>query len=539
MNPTNTSIVSAKGIEEYQAEWGRPQVIHLLKRTMFGATQADIDYFSKKTHSEAVDELLTAQPYPKVLPQNHYDTATYTDPQGIKLGETWVKANYGDGTVSSYRRSSYKRWWFEQMINQPRSIHEKMILFWHNHFATETVDVDDARYVYKHHETLRNNALGNFKKFVKEICIDPAMLRYLNGERSTKTAPDENFAREIQELFCVGKGPDSKYTEADVKAAARLFTGWQNNGTTISSTFNAGRHDDTDKQFSAFYGNKLIKGRKAADGANEVDDFLDMIFAVEEVSKFIVRRIYTFFVYFEITDTVEKNIITPLAKIFRDNKFEVKPVLSALFKSDHFLDSVYFGAMIKSPLDSIVGMIREFNIVIPRDNAATLVDRYNLYSDMVNLGNTMQQNLGDPPNVAGWSAYYQEPGFYELWVNSDTYPKRSIFADNVLNNGYKRNAQAVVADPIAWAKGLKNPDDPNLLIQQTLEILYRIPLDKTTTDQAKKDILLSGQSTDYYWTEIWNAHIAKPNDTNARNMVLTRLRSLLRYFASLPEYQLA
>jgi uncharacterized protein (DUF1800 family) len=539
MNPTNTSIVSVKGVNEYQGVWGRTQVIHLLKRTMFGASQADIDYFSKKTLSEAVDELLADQPYPKVLPLNYYDTATYIDPQGIKLGETWVKAIYGDGTVNSNRRSSFKRWWMQQMINQSRSINEKMILFWHNHFATETADIDDARYIYKHHETLRTNALGNFKKLVKDITIDPAMLRYLNGERNTKTAPDENYGRELQELFCLGKGPDSKYTEADVKAAARVLTGWQNNGTTITSIFTASRHDETDKQFSAFYGNKIIKGRKAADGANEVDDLLNMIFEQEEVSKFIVRRLYIFFVYSEIDTNVEKNVITPLAKLLRDNKFEVKPVLSALFKSDHFLDSVYFGSSIKSPIDLVVGMIREFNIKLPTEQTA-LVDLYNLMVDMVRQGEIMQQNLGDPPNVAGWSAYYQEPNFYELWVNSDTFPKRNQFSDTVLNGtGYRRNAQAIAADPVAWVKGLKNPEEPNLLIEQSLEILYRIPLDKATTDQAKKDILLSGQASDYYWTEIWNAHIAKPNDTNARNMVLTRLRSLFRYFVSLPEYQLA
>ncbi|MFN3849944.1 MAG: DUF1800 family protein [Spirosomataceae bacterium] len=538
---TTKTTVSTKGISEYKGAWTRTQVIHLLKRTMFGAKQSDIDYFLRKTLSETVDELLKPQADPSP-PLNYYETATYQDPQGIKLGETWINAIYGDGTVNSLRRNSYKRWWIQQLANQQRSIHEKMILFWHNHFASETADVDDARFMYKHHMTLRKNALGNFKTFVREITVDPAMLRYLNGERNTKTAPDENYARELQELFCIGKGPDSKYTEGDVKAAARVLTGFRNNRDNSGlnfSFFDITRHDTTDKQFSAFYGNKVVKGMQGANaGELELDELLNMIFAVEEVSKYIVRRIYTFFVYYAIDSSVEQNVIAPLAKIFRDNKFEIKPVLSALFKSEHFNDSIYFGASIKSPLDLIIGNIREFNITLPSEKNF-VVDLYNLCGDMLNQGTNMQQNLGDPPNVAGWSAYYQEPGFYELWVNSDTFPKRNQFSDTVLNNGYTRNQQKINADLIAFARGLKNPEDPNLLIEQSLEILYRIPLAAETINQVKKDILLSGQSSDYYWTEIWEAFLAKPNDTNARNMVLTRLKNLYRYFVSLPEYQLA
>ena len=129
------------------------------------------------------------------------------------------------------------------MINQGTSIHEKMILFWHNHFATETLDIGDARYVYKHHMLLRKYALGNFKEFVKEITIDPAMLRYLNGYLNNKNSPDENYARELQELFTLGKGPKSNYTEGDVKAAARVLTGYTVNATIISSVFDPNRHD--------------------------------------------------------------------------------------------------------------------------------------------------------------------------------------------------------------------------------------------------------------------------------------------------------
>ena len=225
------------GIDEYKGEWKTAQISHLLKRTMFGSSPDDIAYFQKKTVSQTIDELL-ATPSPVEPPLNYYDTADYKDPQGIKFGETWVNAIFGDGTVNSRRRASYKYWWAIQMATQKRNINEKMVLFWHNHFATEINDVDDARFVYVHNTVLRKYTIGNFKDFVRQITLDPAMLRYLNGRLNTKNAPDENYGRELQELFTLGKGSGSKYTEDDVKAAARVLTGFNINNDRIVYTFN-------------------------------------------------------------------------------------------------------------------------------------------------------------------------------------------------------------------------------------------------------------------------------------------------------------
>ena len=524
------------GIDEYKGVWSTEQITHLLKRTMFGANPDDINYFKSKTLNQAVDELLQPQILPDP-PLNFYDTAEYKDPQGIKFGETWVNAIYGDGTVNSRRRASYKYWWVMQMTNQKRNIHEKMVLFWHNHFSTEMNEVDDARYVYLYNTVLRKNALGNFKDFVRQITLDPAMLKYLNGRLNTKNAPDENYGRELQELFTIGKGAGSKYTEDDVKAAAKVLTGYGINGDKMTFTTNVNNHDTSDKKFSAFYNNTIIKGIAGANFDKELDDMLTMIFSVEEVSKFICRKFYQYFVYYDLTPAVEKDIIEPLAKIFRDNKFEIKPVISALLKSQHFFYPNVYGSTIKSPLDLVIGTLREFNIQFPSPTTY-LQEYYNLFGEVVRQGQIMQQDIGDPPNVAGWPAYYQEPLFYEIWVNSDTYPKRNQYTDSLILNGFTKNGRKIQLDVIAFAKKLVNPDDPNLLIAQSLEILYKIPVSKELIEQVKKDILLSGQSTDYYWTELWNTMIQKPNDTNNLNMVTTRLRNLYKYLLALPEYQL-
>lgn len=525
------------GIDEYKGVWGTEQVTHLLKRTMFGANPDDVAYFKKKTLSQTIDELLLTQSLP-APPLNFYDTADYKDPQGIKFGETWVNAIYGDGTVNSKRRASYKYWWVMQMTNQKRSIYEKMVLFWHNHFSTEINDVDDARYVYLHNTVLRKNALGNFKDFVKQITLDPAMLKYLNGRLNTKNAPDENYGRELQELFTVGKGTGSKYTEDDVKAAAKVLTGYGINGDKMIYSINPNNHETTDKKFSAFYNNTIIKGVAGASFETELDAMLTMIFAVEEVSRFICRKFYQYFVYYDLTPAVEKDVIEPLAKIFRDNKFEIKPVLSVLLKSQHFFDPNVFGATIKSPLELVVGTLREFNVAFPSPTSF-VQEYYNLFGEMMRQGQIMQQDIGDPPNVAGWPAYYQSPLFYEIWVNSDTYPKRNQYTDTLIASGYTKNGKKIQIDVVGFAKKMANPEEPNLLIAQSLEILYKVPVSTELIQQVKKDILLSGQSTDFYWTELWNTMIQKPTDTNTLNMVTTRLRNLYKYLLALPEYQLA
>jgi hypothetical protein len=151
----------------------------------------------------------------------------------------------------------------------------------------------------------------------------------------------------------------------------------------------------------------------------------------------------------------------------------------------------------------------------------------------------MQQNIGDPPDVSGWKAYYQEPQFYEIWINSDTLPKRNQFTDVMVTSGYTFSGKRIMIDVIAFAKTLPNPSDPNILIEDAIKILYRAPLSAASKNQIKTDILLVGQSTDYYWTEAWTAHTNNPADAAAATLVRNRLRDLFKYFMNLAEYQLA
>ena len=371
---------SALGLAIYKGSWSAQQVKHLLNRTMFGAKASDIDYFASKGLNASVDELLNVQASIIPAPLNDYNSTSFTDPN-VPLGKTWINDISTDGTINTYRRSSYKKWLLSIWVGQERNIRE----------------------------ILRNNCTGNFKQMVRAVTTDPAMLRYLNGYLNTKSAPDENYGRELQELYTVGKDGGAKYMEEDVKAAAKVLTGWRIDAN-FNPVFDSTRHDTSNKIFSAFYNNTVITGKTAANGALETDEMLTMIFQKPEVAKFICRKLYRYFVYYAIDDVVEKNIITPLANAFIANNFEIKPVLKLLFSSEHFYDALYIGCQIKSPVDHVVGFLRQYEITIP-NAVSDYADAYFLYNNMVNQLNNMGQNPVDPPNVSGWPAYYQAPDY--------------------------------------------------------------------------------------------------------------------------------
>jgi uncharacterized protein (DUF1800 family) len=529
------------GLAPYTGPWDTEAVVHLLKRTMFGAAPNDIAYFKGLGMSQAVDQLLNPSAPMPIPPVKDYDTAnTDTPDTSIAPGTTWVNDFNEDGSIQFRRVESLKKWSIGLLINQDRSIREKMGLFWHNHFATETSVVSDPQALYKHHSLLRTNALGNFKQLTRAITIDPCMLKYLNGYLNTKTAPDENYGRELQELFTLGKANDPNYTEDDVKAAARVLTGWKIDFATNTAIFDAARHDTGSKQFSSFFNNTVIAGRSGATAGDlELDDLLAMVFNKKaEVSEYIVTRIYRWFCYYTIDAASQANVIKPLAQLFQSSNWEIKPVLETLLKSEHFFDALNRGCLIKSPLDIAVNLCREYSVVFP-DAAADYKGAYDMWDFIRSQTILNNQDFGDPPSVSGWPAYYQVPQFYELWINSDTLPKRNRFTDAMIYSGYTRGGKKIIIDPMAFAKNLPNPGDPNALIDDSLAILYRVPVSNASKNTIKTNILLSGQTADYYWTNAWFAYTANPTDTMAYQTVYIRLRDLYRYFMNLAEYQLA
>jgi len=409
-----------------------------------------------------------------------------------------------------------------------------MVLFWHNHLVTEHPGLD-PRHLYRYNVVLRKNALGNFKTMIKDITLNPAMLVYLNGNKNTAGAPNENYGRELQELFTMGKGPNSKYTESDVQAAAKVLTGYDIDSTTLNYVFKSTKHDTSNKQFSAFYNNTVITGRSGAAGEQELDDLLTMLFNQTELSLFICRKLYRFFVYYTIDQNIETNIIEPLAAIFRNNNFDIKPVLQALFKSEHFFDALNIGCHIKSPVDFLIGICREFDVVFP-NSTTYYVDTYALWRVFITTALDLSQELGNPPNVAGWPAYYQEPQFHQLWINSNSLPRRNLFSDTIISAGFTKNGKKIVIDPIAYVAKLNNPSDPNELINESLMNLFMISISQESKNYIKTQFLLSGQSSDSYWTTAWTNYISSPTNTTYKNVVFTRLQPMFKYLMALSEF---
>lgn len=527
MRNKKSGVRITSGLSPYSGSWTVNEVTHLLRRTGFGARKADVDYFLTRSMSDAVDELLTVNaalqpPVRDYGPIN--DGGVLYDDVSVAIGQTWINdpntASDPEARVliNINRVESLRKWWAGLITNSGRSIEEKLVLFWHHHFAVQESEVGDARMLYRHHMLLRNAAMGDFRKLVKDVTVDAAMLLHLNGFLNTKKAPDENYARELQELFTIGKDTPVGFAEQDVIEAARVLTGWRVNYQTATSFFETASHDTGSKTFSAFYNNTSIAGN--ADGLQELDALVNMIFNSSEASKFIIRKLYRWFVYYDITDAVEANVIVPLATIFRNQNFQIKPVLEALFKSEHFFDVQNQACYIKSPYDIIVGALHDFDVPVPAytDYASGYPFFYNLYERSWR----MQMRLLQPPDVAGWPSYYQDPMHYQLWVNSNSLPRRADYTNGLVDDN--------ILDLRAFAAQTSAPANPNILVDEASRQLLRYPLSATSKTWVKNKFLLNGGTDDNVWTAAWN--------TNNTAAVTPALKNMFKFLMNLPEYHL-
>ncbi len=518
---------SASGIAPYNGSWTLNEVAHLLKRTTFSAKKSDIDYFLTLSVNDAVDQLLNSSTVPSP-PVRDYDLledddGMLYDDLGVARGQTWVNdsnvasAEVIRGSINRERVESLKKWWAGLMINHGRSIQEKMVLFWHHLYSVQESEVNNAQILYRHHNLLRTNVLGNVKTIAREVSIDPAMLIHLNGYLNSKQAPDENFARELQELFTIGKSNESRFTENDVIAAARVLTGWRVQTIPVGNFFDANAHDTGSKSFSSFYNNTTIPG---GTGVQELDALINMIFATTEASKFIVRKIYKWFVYYDIDDATEVNVIAPLASLLRSNNYDIKPILSALFKSEHFFDKTNQSCYIKNPFDMIIGTLREFGVNYPAYTDYTT--GYPLFYQLYRKAAEMQMRLFQPPDVSGWPSYYQEPMHYELWVNSNSLPKRADYTDGLINDD--------ILDLRAFANLSSNPSNPDTLVSDVTALLLRYPLSDNSKNYVKTKFLLNNTTDNTIWINAWNS--------NNATVINPALKEMFKFLMNLPEYHL-
>ena len=386
---------------------------HLLSRVGFTARPADIQSFAKLSRSEAADQLVKGATTFAVTPALPWvDELPQSPARRQKMSR---EQNQTERQLNNERTFELRDWWFREMLNTPSPLTEKMTLFWHNHFATSQQKVHFSAYIYRQNVLLRRNALGNFGNLLHEMARDPAMLIYLDGVNSKKEQPNENFGREVMELFTLGEG---NYSEKDIKEVARAFTGWSIDRETGQFMFRRGVHD---------YGNKTIFGKT---GNFEGDQVLDMILSRPETAQFITRKLWREF----ISPEPDEADVKRMAAIFQASGYNIGKLMRVMLSSDAFYAMDNRAALIKSPVEFVVGTLKTFEI-----------ETANLRPFVLSAA-LLGQNVFAPPNVKGW------PGG-EAWINTATLLGRKQLLDRLFRNEDRMEVTMRAMDDMAARMG--------------------------------------------------------------------------------------
>lgn len=519
----------------YAGTWTKVEAGHLLRRTLFGPTNQQMLTAVSDGMATTVTNLLQ-------IPVLAEPVAFHPDEAIAAFGNSWVNDVYPSGgalaTTVNARNLSLGVWLMKRVNEDQFNISEKMSLFWHNHFAVTAVS--DPRATYDYFALVRQFALGNFRQFVKDMTINPAMLEFLNGGTNTLYSPNENYARELLELFAVGKGPQigpgdyTNYTEDDVAAGAKILTGYIVGGvgsateTDVTANYTAILHDTTTKTLSYHFGNATI----ANNGANEYADYIDIIFMQNAVAEHICRKLYRYFVNYDLTTDVETNVIPIMATTLISNNYEILPVMTQLLSSEHFYDLSVRGALIKSPIDMTFSMFNSTESIPGFD----LVTDSEMYLLVYQFATVMGQAYAEPPSVAGWPAYYQTPAYSQLWVNSALLKTRFQITDFMtLLTGIPGNGSNWKLNTLTFLDNLSLPADAPSVINDIADIFT--PKGMSITQKAILKALLTNGLPDFEWTLQYNEYLANPGNATFSDPVKQRVDLVLQQVFHMPEFQ--
>jgi len=452
--------------------WNTSNIAHLLSRTLFGYSKLDL---SKAQGYANYTDLL--------------NEAILKDLPAPAAPNAWVNTTPASAQITSndvgtwYREFNY--WWFDLMHKEGLNMREKMVLFFHNHFSNERYKVQYPQNMYAQNVLFRKYAFGNFKQLVKEISIDPSMLIYLDGNNSRGSAPNENYARELMELFTMGIG---NYTETDVKQAAKVLSGWQVSG--LNATFVSTRWYTE--------ASVTVLGKTAK---FDVNSLVDHIFDQKATAEFICRKLYKEFVYYKPNET----FITQMADVFRSNKYEMKPLLKFLFSSEEFFAAANKGVKIKNPTELMVGAGKLLELPTPD------------YINMYEMSKVLQMQLFQPPDVAGW------PGQRD-WISSTTFSYRGGYTDSLIT-GKRYNGVAVNGKLVAltYAQSFNNSEKAVEFVDDVLALFLQFPV------TAKKKAFLLETLLGGTIVKNWSTYLPGAN---------VNLQQFFKAVMRLPEFQL-
>lgn len=479
----NTASI-APYIPSAQNPWSVQKIRHVYRRLGFSAPMSDIDDALALAPSNFIDSLVnTAMGLP-------------TTPAPF-----WAQYVVSDFDDFNFENEQYVANWRLQIGNDfiSETLRGRLAGFWMNHFVTEIDTVNYAPYLFQYYNRIQGLCLGNFREFTRAMGLDNMMLLYLNGFENTNNSPNENYARELLELFTLGEG--NGYTQNDIVDTARALTGynhWAEPGAQIyfdASTFDAG--------------SKTIFGQEGNWG---YDDVIDLLFQERGslIAEYICSKLYQFFVSPSIDATIHQNIIQPLAATFVNEDFEMAPVLEQLFKSEHFFDERALSVVVKSPFDVIFNFINEGSFFYDD----TLMNAF------LNYAALMGQEICNPPDVSGWQRD-------ESWINSSTITVRwrlmELYVEYLLEEGHE-------AHFVTLAKDLTNDsNDPAFITNVFIEHFISKELYTTSDYMAATDIFKWEVPQNYYDQGIWSL------DWSSAPM---QVALLLKHIARMPEFQL-
>ncbi|MDB5390420.1 MAG: hypothetical protein JWM11_6066 [Planctomycetaceae bacterium] len=441
----------------------RKWAAHLLRRTGFGANPAAIDSAVQLGLEDTVEQLFRDLPEE----QSQYD----------QLFETLncQFANFTDTGTS-------QAWWLHRMLTTANPFREKLTLFWHGHFATSINKVEDTQLMLRQIGLLRQHAWGDFRTLIHAVAKDAAMIVWLDNESNTKEHPNENFAREVMELFTCGIG---NYTEKDVRAAARAFSGWHRDG--INFAFNAEVHDTDVKQF--------LGKRGRFDGG----DILDILLAQPATPKFIATKLLKFFA----TPDPAPEVIAEATDVLNRGHLNIKWFLRELFLSDYFLSDACYRKQVASPIEFLVGTLRTWKVRKPT-------------AEHLDSLSAMGQELLAPPNVKGWDGGRK-------WINSSTLAGRVEFAEDIanLNAGDNPWSPHLPLEELVPAE----LNTPQTVVGRLVEIVFQGEIPGATRKEFEEFIV---QNEEGPQLETFRDDLGFRQD---------RTRQLLAIMWGLPEYQ--
>jgi uncharacterized protein (DUF1800 family) len=536
---------------------GERKAAHLLRRATFGPTISEIKTFSGYTVSQALAVLFAARtiPEPPVDPQT---------------GTTWLNPKNTNADKNDLLIDYFIAWHLDQMRISGTNIRERIVYFLHTHIPTRRTLIESSEAMYYQNSLFRYYSFGSFKDLFKKICIDNAMLVYLDGRLNINQWPNENFAREMLELYSIGKGPQiaegdyTNYTEQDIKEAARVLSGYKNDSTYTnkdadtsipigkleSTATQATLHDAGTKTFSAAFQNTTISPSvkdglyatpEAAKG--ELNDLIEMIFSQDETARFLCRKLYRFFAYYEITAEVESQIIIPLAQTFKSSGYNLQTVITTLLQSKHFYDDDNvetpdnnIGALIKSPIELILGGLSFFNVTFPATSTQSFYDD-GYRNGIMRLIKDQGLEFYEPYDVAGYDAYHQVPGYNRNWITPINLAQRYRFSQHLIENINQAETGAIIkTDLVAFVDNsqyVSVPSDATTVVKTFTDYLIAVEINADRFNYFLNTIFLEGLGA-YNWTNEWNAYKAGGSDATIK----LRLETLVEKLIQTPEFQL-